>query len=115
VAAGPAAYATPSQSPGRGARARHALPLRYRRTAAWHGRQRPPGIGVPVSIWPHAPVPGSGPGPGSALCASCTGSGPDAAQIITAFSRPGELVVIPGARDGVMVAAAAAAGRRVLA
>jgi hypothetical protein len=72
-----------------------------------------PGIGVPVSIWPHAPVPGSGPGPG---CVSCAGgaSGPDAAQVITAFSRPGELVVIPGARDGVLVAAAAAAGRRVL-
>ena len=60
-----------------------------------------PGLGVPVSIWPHTPVPGRG-------------SGPDAAQIITAFSRPGELVVIPGARDGVLVAAAAAAGRRVL-
>ena len=67
-----------------------------------------PGLGVPVSIWPHAPVPGSGPGPGPgcALCASCmgTGSGPDAAQIITAFSRPGELVVIPGARDGALLA-----------
>jgi len=88
------------------------------------GEQQPvtavsgPGLGVPVSIWPHAPVPasGRGPGPGCALCASCAGrvSGPDAAQIITAFSRPGELVVIPGARDGVLVAAAAAAGRRVL-
>jgi hypothetical protein len=90
------------------------------------GEQQPvtavsgPGLGVPVSIWPHAPVPasGRGPGPGCALGASCTGrgrgSGPDAAQIITAFSRPGELVVIPGARDGVLVAAAAAAGRRVL-
>jgi hypothetical protein len=77
-----------------------------------------PGLGVPVSIWPHVPIPGSGPGPGPgcALCASCAGrvSGPDAAQIITAFSRPGELVVIPGARDGALVAAAAAAGRRVL-
>jgi hypothetical protein len=72
-----------------------------------------PGIGVPVSIWPHAPVPGSGPGPGCGLCAGVA-SGPDAAQVITAFSRPGELVVIPAARDGVLVAAAAAAGRRVL-
>src|ERR1019366_6217945 len=60
-----------------------------------------PGLGVPVSIWPHTPVPGRG-------------SGPDTAQIITAFSRPGELVVIPGARDGALLAAAAAAGRRVL-
>jgi hypothetical protein len=68
---------------------------------------------VSVSIWPHAPVPGSSPGPG---CFSCAGgsSGPDAAQVVTAFSRPGELVVIPAARDGVLVAAAAAAGRRVL-
>jgi len=65
---------------------------------------------VPVSIWPHTPVPGSGPGPERVSCAS----GPDAAQVITAFSRPGELVVIPAARDGVLVAAAAAAGRRVL-
>ena len=75
-----------------------------------------PGLGVPVSIWPHAPVPGSspGPGPGCPLCASRGQAGPDAAQIITAFSRPGELVVIPGARDGTLVAAAAAAGRRVL-
>jgi hypothetical protein len=72
-----------------------------------------PGIGVPVSIWPHAPVPGSSPGPGCGLCAGGA-SGPDAAQVITAFSRPGELVVIPAARDGVLVAAAAAAGRRVL-
>jgi hypothetical protein len=75
-----------------------------------------PGIGVPVSIWPHTPLPGSSPGPGCAPCAWCAGrvSGPDAAQIITAFSRPGELVVIPDARDGVLLAAAAAAGRRVL-
>src|ERR1019366_8732753 len=36
------------------------------------------------------------------------------AQIIPASSRPGELVVIPGARDGALLAAAAAAGRRVL-
>src|ERR1035438_979158 len=59
------------------------------------GEQQPvtalsgPGLGVPVSIWPHSPVPGRG-------------SGPDTAQIITAFSRPGELVVIPGARDGAL-------------
>ena len=82
-------------------------------TAGQQPRTAPgsPGIGVPVSIWPHAPAPGPGPG-----CISCAGgaSGPDAAQVITAFSRPGELVVIPAAADGVLVAAAAAAGRRVL-
>ena len=77
-----------------------------------------PGIGVPVTIWPHPPVPGSRPGSGPACapCAWCAGSvtGPDAGLIITAFSRPGELVVIPDARTGVLLAAAAAAGRRVL-
>jgi hypothetical protein len=59
-----------------------------------------PGIGVPVSVWP-AP----GPAPGS---------GPEAAHVITAFSRPGELVVIPAAGTGALLSAAAAAGRRVL-
>ena len=107
--------ATPIQSRGPGARARRALPCRYRRPAACHGRQRP-GTRRAGQHLAARPVPGIGPGPGCALCASCAGrgSGPDAAQIITAFSRPGELVVIPGARDGVLVAAAAAAGRRVL-
>ncbi len=73
-----------------------------------------PGIGVPVSMWPHAPVTGTHPGRGP--CASCGGrtSGPDTTQIITAFSRPGEPVVLPSARDGVLLAAAAAAGRRAL-
>jgi hypothetical protein len=72
-----------------------------------------PGLGVPVTIWPHALVPGSGPGPEYASCTGCA-RGPDAAQIITAFSRPGELVVIPDTRDGRLAATAAAAGRHVL-
>ena len=59
-----------------------------------------PGIGVPVSVWP---APGPVPGPG-----------PEAAHAITAFSRPGELVVIPAAGTGALLTAAAAAGRRVL-
>ena len=42
------------------------------------------------------------------------GSGPEAAHVITAFSRPGELVVIPAAGTGALLTAAAAAGRRVL-
>jgi hypothetical protein len=58
-----------------------------------------PGIGVPVSVWP---APGSVPGPG-----------PEAGYVIAAFSRPGELVVIP-AGTGAILTAAAAAGRRVL-
>ena len=117
MAAGPAVHATPSQSCGP-VPAPPAVPC-----PAGTGEQQSgtaasgPGIGVPVSIWPHAPVLGSRPGPGPARvpCASCEGrvSGPDAAQIITAFSRPGELAVIRGARDCVLLAAAAAAGRRV--
>jgi hypothetical protein len=62
-----------------------------------------PGIGEPLSVWPATPAPGPAPGPG-----------PEAAYIITAFSRPGELVVIPAAGTGALLAAAAAAGRRVL-
>ena len=62
-----------------------------------------PGIGVPVSVWPATPPPGQAPGPG-----------PEAAHAITAFSRPGELVVIPAAGTGALLTAAAAAGRRVL-
>src|SRR5258708_643186 len=42
------------------------------------------------------------------------GSGPEAAHVITSFSRPGELVVIPAAGTGALLSAAAAAGRRVL-
>ena len=48
-------------------------------------------------------------GPGQA-----PGPGPEAAHAITAFSRPGELVVIPAAGTGALLSAAAAAGRRVL-
>jgi hypothetical protein len=62
-----------------------------------------PGIGVPVSVWPATPAPGPAPGPG-----------PEAAHAITAFSRPGELLVIPAAGTGALLTAAAAAGRRVL-
>ncbi|MGH3224539.1 MAG: hypothetical protein ACRDPY_38640 [Streptosporangiaceae bacterium] len=67
------------------------------------GTAASPGIGVPVSVWPATPAPGLAPGPG-----------PEAAHVITAFSRPGELVVIPAAGTGALLAAAAAAGRRVL-
>ena len=62
-----------------------------------------PGIGVPVSVWPATPPPGQAPGPG-----------PEAAHAITAFSRPGDLIVIPAAGTGALLAAVAAAGRRVL-
>jgi hypothetical protein len=62
-----------------------------------------PGIGEPLSVWPATPAPGPAPG-----------SGPEAAHVITSFSRPGELVVIPAAGTGALLSAAAAAGRRVL-
>ena len=62
-----------------------------------------PGIDEPLSVWPATPAPGPAPG-----------SGPEAAHVITAFSRPGELVVIPAAGTGALLSAAAAAGRRVL-
>jgi hypothetical protein len=62
-----------------------------------------PGIGEPLSVWPATPAPGPAPG-----------SGPQSVHAITAFSRPGELVVIPAAGTGALLAAAAAAGRRVL-
>ena len=55
---------------------------------------------MPVSVWPaHGPVPDPG---------------PEAVHAITAFSRPGELVVIPAAGTWALLTAAAAAGRRVL-
>ena len=49
------------------------------------------------------------PAPGPAL-----GPGLEAVHVIAAFSRPGELVVIPAAGTGALLTAAAAAGRRVL-
>ena len=55
---------------------------------------------MPLSVWP-------APGP-------VPGASPKAAHAITAFSRPGELVVIPAAATGALLTAAAAAGRRVL-
>ena len=67
------------------------------------GTAASPGIGVPLSVWPAAPAHGPAPGPG-----------PEAAHFIKAFSRPGELVVIPAAGTGALLSAAAAAGRRVL-
>ena len=64
------------------------------------GTAASPGIGVPLSVWP---------APGPVL-----GASQEAAHAITAFSRPGELVVIPAATTGALLTAAAAAGRRVL-
>ena len=117
VAAGPAAHATPSKSRGPAARtARRALPGRDRRAAVRHGRRAARGSAC-RSASGRTPRSRAAPRPGPGCVRAPrarAGRGPDAAQIITAFSRPGELVVIPGARDGALLAAAAAAGRRVL-
>ena len=67
------------------------------------------GPGVPLSIWPGLPAPRSGPyGP-------CPGpvTVQAAARVITAFSRPGDLVATPDGSAAV-IEAAAAAGRPVL-
>lgn len=70
--------------------------------------------GVPVTIWPAIPPPAPCPGATSAPpCPNQIGAEP-AARIITAFTRPGDLVVIPEARTSALVMAAATAGRRVL-
>ena len=69
--------------------------------------------GVPLSIWPGVPAPGCCPaGPGHALCPRRLAT-PAAAMIITAFSAPGDLVVIPSPTTSALLAAASA-GRRAL-
>jgi hypothetical protein len=71
--------------------------------------------GLPLSIWPGVP------GPGCPLHAGhlppCPGHcpGPGARLVITAFSRPGDLVaIIPPAACPALAAALAGTGRRIL-
>ena len=66
--------------------------------------------GLPLSVWPGVPGPGC-PAPGPDL-PPCPGAG--ALPVIAAFSRPGDLVAVPGARCASLAAAAARTGRRVL-
>jgi hypothetical protein len=66
--------------------------------------------GLPLSVWPGVPGPGC-PAPGPDL-PPCPGAG--AVTVITAFSRPGDLVAVPGAGCAALAAAAAHTGRRVL-
>ena len=70
----------------------------------------PADLGVPVTIWPGLPAPVAGHSP-----AACPGpvTASAAAQAITAFSRPGDLVAAPDGSPAV-IEAAVAAGRRVL-
>ena len=70
--------------------------------------------GVPLSIWPAIPPPAPCPGGiGAAPCPHQVTT-EAAARIVTAFSTPGDLVVIPAARTSALIGAAAAADRRVL-
>jgi hypothetical protein len=71
--------------------------------------------GVPVSIWPGVPAPGRCPPSAPPVPCPWRLSLQAGLQVITAFSRPGDLVVIPEPGTGTLVVAAAAAGRRALA
>ena len=71
--------------------------------------------GLPLSIWPGVPGPGCPlPGGDSPPCPGhCPGLG--ARLVITAFSRPGDLVaVIPRVACAALAAATAGTGRRIL-
>lgn len=66
--------------------------------------------GLPLSIWPGVPGPECpAPGPDHLPCA-----GLRAVPVIAAFSRPGDLVAVPGAGCTALAAAAARTGRRIL-
>ena len=66
--------------------------------------------GLPLSIWPGVSGPGCpAPGPDHLPC-----PGPGAVPVIAAFSRPGDLVAVPGVGCPALGAAAARTGRRIL-
>ena len=64
--------------------------------------------GLPLSVWPGVPEPGY-PAPDPDL-PPCPGAG--ALPVIAAFSRPGDLVAVPGTGCAALAAAAARTGRR---
>jgi hypothetical protein len=70
--------------------------------------------GVPLSIWPDVPAPGRCPASGDQVPCPRRLTAPAAAMVITAFSRPGDLVVIPCPGPGALLAGAAGTGRRAL-
>ncbi len=72
-------------------------------------------MGVPRTIWPAIPPPPPCPGTTPATPCPHRFTTQAAARIVTAFSSPGDLVVIPAARTPAFIEAAAAEGRRVLA
>ena len=71
--------------------------------------------GLPLSIWPGIPAPGCpAPGPDSPQCPHCPGL--RAWPVITAFSRPGDLIALAGPAAGCvnLTVAAVSTGRRVI-
>jgi hypothetical protein len=65
--------------------------------------------GLPLSIWPGVPGPGCpAPGPDHLPC-----PGAGAVPVLAAFSRPGDLVAVPGAGCPALASAAARTGRRI--
>jgi hypothetical protein len=69
-------------------------------------------IAVPVSVWPAIPAPARCPAsPGCVPCPRRYAS-TAARAVISALSRSGDLVAVPGPEDEVFLAAAASAGRR---
>ena len=69
-------------------------------------------IAVPVSVWPAIPAPARCPAsPGQLPCPRRYAS-TAARAVISALSRTGDLVAVPGPEDEVFLAAAASAGRR---
>jgi len=92
-----------------------------RTSGALPGRPSPAGpgfwpgvsaIAVPVSVWPAIPAPARCPAsPGQLPCPRRYAS-TAALAVISALSRPGDLVAVPGPEDEVFLAAAAGAGRR---
>lgn len=77
------------------------------------GRGCSPGpaeLGVPVSIWPGLPALAAGHSP-----EACPGpvTAATAARAVAAFSRPGDLVAVPGAGCPALASAAARTGRRI--
>jgi hypothetical protein len=67
---------------------------------------------VPVSVWPAIPAPARCPASPGQLPCPRRYTGAAALAVISALSRPGDLVAVPGPEDEVFLTAAASADRR---
>jgi hypothetical protein len=70
--------------------------------------------GVPLSIWPGVPAPGPCPASPGQLPCPHRAIAAAAAMAVTAFSRRGDLAVIPAPGTGALLVAAAGTARRAL-